>query len=57
MAAWAPPPDPPPHPLTSENEIYQRGPKLEVHFRYTLLFWPLTPPPPPAVQVTVTTQP
>ena len=38
LRAWAPPPDPPP---TSENfpqdknDVYQRGPKLEVDFRYT----------------------
>ena len=27
--------------------IYQRGPNLEVNFRYTNFFWPLTPPPTP----------
>ena len=29
-----------------KNEIHQTGPKLEVDFRYTNFFWPLTPPPP-----------
>ena len=42
MAAWALPPDP--TPPTSEiftpekNEIYQRGPKLEVNLRHTNSF-------------------
>ena len=41
MAAWAPPPDPPLHHprqnviSTGKNEIYQRGPKLPVNYRYT----------------------
>ena len=54
MAAWAPPPDPPTHPPTSEKfssgekkEIYQRGPQLEVDFRYTNLFFGLWTPPLP----------
>ena len=46
----APPPDPPAHPHQKtfpqeQNEIYQRGPKLEVEFGYTNFFWPLTRPP------------
>ena len=41
---------PPTHPHQKifpqeKNEIYQRGPNLEVDFRYTTFFWPLTPPP------------
>ena len=54
-AAWAPPPDPPTpshqKSFHGKNEIYQRGPKLEVDFRYTkfLASDPPThaPPPPP----------
>ena len=44
--------DPPTHPPTLENfsseknEIYQRGPNLEVDFRYTNFFLASDPPPP-----------
>ena len=46
MAAWASLPDPPTQPpthvtkffLSKKKEIYQRGPKLEVDFRYTNFF-------------------
>ena len=38
-----------------KTEIYQRGPNLEVDFRYTNCF--LASPPPPGVWVTVATQP
>ena len=46
MAAWAPPPDPPiPHIrklfLRKQKDICQRGPKLEVNFRYKKLFFGL----------------
>ena len=33
-----------------KKEIYQRGPDLEVGFKYTNFFWP--PPPPPGVVTT-----
>ena len=50
MAAWAPPPDPPTHPhqtIFLREKVYQMGPKLEVDFVYTnLFFWPLAHPPP-----------
>ena len=37
-----------------KNEIYQRGPKLEVGCRYTNFVFGLCPPPPPtAVYITV----
>ena len=41
---------PPTHPHQKifpqeKDEIYQRGPNLEVDFRYTNFFWPLTHPP------------
>ena len=50
MAAWAPPPDPPTHPHQKnfpgeKNETYQRGPKVEVGFRFTNFF--LAPELPP----------
>ena len=46
MAAWAPPPDPPTHPhqkffLQEKNDIYQRGPRLEVDFKSTPFFFGL----------------
>ena len=46
-----PPPNPPTHPPTSDNvssgknEIYQRGPNLEVDFWYTTIFLASDPPP------------
>ena len=44
--------DPPTHPHQKifpqvKNEIYQRGPNLEVDFRYTNFFLASDPPPPP----------
>ena len=60
MAAWAPDPPhphaptpPAPHPhirkffLREQNEIYQRGPELEVDCRYTNFFGGAVTPPPP----------
>ena len=36
---------PPTHPHQKKNEIYQRGPNLEVDFRYTNFFLASDPPP------------
>ena len=46
--------DPPTHPHQKifpqeKNEMYQRGPNLEVDFRYTNFFLASDPPPPPSV--------
>ena len=45
---------PPTHPHQKifpqeKNEIYQRGPNLEVDFRYTNFFLASDPPPPPGI--------
>ena len=45
MAAGSPPPDPP-TPTTHINEVYQRGPKLKVDFRYTNFCFGLRHSPP-----------
>ena len=48
--------DPPTHPHQKifpqeKNEIYQRGPNLEVDFRYTNFFLASEPPPPPRCSI------
>ena len=63
MAAWDPPPDPPTHQHQKifpqeMHQLNQRGPKLEVNFRYAKIFFqPLTPPPPVQVEFAITPWP